>query len=222
MATDATLKAEIREERGKGPARRLRAAGRIPAVVYGQGEETRALSVDALELDRLFSRISVENTLINLEIDGTSTRVLVREVQAHPFKPRIDHVDFYEVRAGEKLNVEVPVQLVGTPEGVKSGGVLEQVLHVLPVVCIPSAIPESIEIDVSALEVGESIHVGDVTLPEGVEADIDPTRTVCNVGAPTVEALETGAEAPEGVGGAVEPELIDDRGAEPAGEAGGA
>ncbi len=215
MATSAVLKATSREDRGKGAARRLRAAGRIPAVVYGHGEESRALSVDALELERLFSRIAVESTLIQLEIDGKpGARVLVREVQDHPYRPEVLHVDFYQVHAGERVNVEVPLRLVGNAEGVREGGVLEQALHTLSVRCLPDQIPDAIEVDVSALKVGDSLHVRDIALPAGVELHGDPDGTVCSVGAPTVAALESGAEASEGVGGEVEPELVQKREAE--------
>ncbi|HEX6938440.1 MAG TPA: 50S ribosomal protein L25/general stress protein Ctc [Longimicrobiales bacterium] len=222
MATDANLKAAPREERGKGAARRLRAAGRVPAVVYGHGEDARPLSVDAHELERLFSRISVENTLIQLEIDGQpGARVLVREVQTHPYRPEVLHVDFYQVHAGERLTVGVPLHLVGTPEGVKMGGVLDQTLHEIEVRCLPDRIPEAIEVDVSGLAVGDSLHIRDVALPEGVELHDDADRTICSVGAPTVAALETEAEAPEGVGGEVQPELVRKREAEAAEKAGG-
>ncbi len=221
MATDATLRAAIREGRGKGPARRMRAAGRVPAVVYGRGEEDRALSVDAHDLERLFARISVENTLIQLEIDGQpGTRVLVREVQVHPFRPEVLHVDFYQVHAGERLNLAVPVRLVGTAEGVTAGGILDQSLHEIEIRCVPDQIPETIEVDVSGLQVGDSLHVRDVALPAGVEFYTDADRTICSVGAPTVAALETEAEEPEGVGGEVEPELIRERQVEQVEQAG--
>lgn len=219
MATEATLKAEIREGRGKGLARRLRAAGRIPAVIYGRGVQDRSLSVDALEVERLFSRISVENTVINLDVEGTTVPVLVREVQSHPFKPQILHVDFYQVRAGEKVSVQIPLQLTGTPEGVKAGGVLDVTLHEVAVRCVPSAIPESIEVDVSGLQIGDALHVGDISMPKGVELETDAATTVCTVSVPTVAALGTESEAPEGVGGEVTPELIRDRGEEQATQA---
>lgn len=209
MATHAVLKAVPRTDRGKGAARRLRAAGWTPAVVYGHGEESRTLSVDSLELERLFSRIAIESTLIQLEIDGQpGMRVLVREVQEHPYRPEVLHVDFYQVHAGERVNVDVPLRLVGTSEGVREGGVLDQVLHTLAVRCLPDRIPEAIEVDVSALKVGDSLHVRDVVLPAGVELHDDPDATVCTVGTPTVAALESGSEGSEGVGGEVEPELV--------------
>jgi len=226
--TNLTLRAAPRLERGKGPARRLRRAGRIPAVIYGRGEETRTLSVDARELERLFGRIHVASTVITLQIEGErgpGVRALVREVQTHPFKPEILHVDFLQLHAGERVDVEVPLHFVGTAAGVRAGGVLQQTLHALAVRCDVERIPEAIEVDVSALEIGDSLHVRDLQVPEGVEIHTEGDRTVCTVLPPTVRALEAAPEAPEGVGGEVEPELIRRRPAEeelpPATELGG-
>ena len=197
MATEVKLKATPREDTGKGSNRKLRAAGRIPGVVYGHNEKTRSVSIDAHELEVLFNRISVENTVINLSIEGEKGEVqaLVREVQSHAYKGSVVHVDFLQLHAGEMVDVEVPVHLVGTPEGVKTGGVIDHQIHELPIRCLPAAIPESIEVDVSALELGDSIHVSDLTIPEGVEVEMDGERTVCSVVAPAV------LEVPEPVEG---------------------
>ena len=216
MANTAELRAATRTEHGKSAVRRLRAAGRVPAVIYGHGERTRSISVDALELERLFSRISVENTIISLGIDGAApVRVLVREVQSHPYRTGIAHVDFYQIHAGERVSVEVPVRLIGTPEGVRMGGVLDQILHDLSVRCLSDRIPEAIEADISALQIGDSLHVRDLVLPAGVEAELEGDRTVCAVVPPTVRALGEASEEPAGgVGGGVSPELIRRRGTE--------
>jgi large subunit ribosomal protein L25 len=199
MAEKVGLTAAPRDHRGKGAARRMRQAGRVPAVVYGHGVESRAVSVDAHELERLFSRISVENTLIDLKIDGQrrAIRTLVREVQSHPYKPEVLHVDFYQVRMDEEIHLEVPIRLTGTAAGVKEGGVLQHALYDLPVRCLPDAIPEVLEIDVSALDIGESLHVSDLTIPEGVTVEMDPERTICSVVPPTVPALEEEVEEAE-------------------------
>lgn len=217
MATNTTLRATLREEAGKGMARRLRREGRIPAILYGPGEETRSLAVNALELGRLFSRISVENTVITLDIEGRrggGVKALVREVQVDPRRGTVLHVDFLQLHAGEKVSVAVPIRVVGTPEGVRAGGTLQQVLHELPVRCVPDRIPEAIEVDASGLEIGASVHVSDLTIPEGVEVEAEADLPVCSVVPPTVEALEPESEAPEGVGGDVEPEMIAQRPAE--------
>ncbi|HSJ15577.1 MAG TPA: 50S ribosomal protein L25/general stress protein Ctc [Longimicrobiales bacterium] len=199
MAKKATLKAEPRSERGKGAARKTRAAGRIPAVVYGHGEPTRELTVDAHELELLFARVHYENTIINLDIAGekAEVKVLVREVQSHAFRPDVLHVDFYQIHAGEKLVVDVPIRLQGTAAGVRAGGVMMQTITDLEVRCLPDHIPEFITIDVSGLEIADAVHVGDLTLPEGVEPQVDADRVVCSVTPPTVSVAETEAEEAE-------------------------
>lgn len=213
MATTlTTLSASSRTQTGKGAARKLRADGRIPAIVYGPGAETRQLSVNANEVARLFSRISVENTLIELNVDeGDPVRVLVREVQSHVYRPEILHIDFYEVRRGEKITLETPIQILGTPAGVVEGGVLNHNLTSLEIRCEPAQIPDSIDVDVAGLEIGDSIHVGDLELPEGVEAVTDAEQPICSVVAPTIEPIEPDAEVDEEIDAVIEPELIDER-----------
>jgi large subunit ribosomal protein L25 len=209
MAKQANLAAQQRSETGKGANRLLRLAGRIPAIVYGHGEETRKLSVDAHELERLFARIHVENTLITLEVDGgeAPVKALVKEIQTNPVRNQVLHVDFYMIHAGEKLNVQIPIRLVGTAPGVKAGGILQHALDELEVRCLPDAIPERIEVDISGLDIGDSIHVRDLSVPEGVEVEVDADRTVCSVVPPTVTA-EEGAEPEEAEVSATEPEVI--------------
>jgi large subunit ribosomal protein L25 len=209
MATEAILKATPREGTGKGSNRKLRATGRVPGVVYGHNEKTRSVSLDAHELEVLFSKISVENTVIKLSIEGEKGEVqaLVREVQTNPVKGSVVHVDFLQLHAGEMVDVEVPVHLVGMAAGVKAGGVIDHQIHELPVRCLPAAIPESIEVDISALELGDSIHVGDLKIPEGVEVDMDADRTVCSVVAPAILEVPEPVAA-EVVEGAPQPERI--------------
>jgi large subunit ribosomal protein L25 len=207
MVHSATLKAMGRATKGKGSARKLRAAGRIPAVVYGHAEEARSISVDAHELERLFAGISIENTVIDLGIDeAAAIRVLVRETQTHPYRMEVLHVDFYQVHAGEQVTVEIPIQIAGTAQGVREGGILDQILHELPVRCLVDQIPEAIEVDVSALAVGDTIHVRDLSLPKGVEVEVEGDRVVCSVTPPTVPALEEESEEPAGDG--TSPELV--------------
>ena len=218
MAETHTLKAHYRSERGKSAARKMRRGGQIPAVIYGHGDKTRELTVDAHELEVLFSRISVENTIINLAITEEKAEVpaLVRDVQAHPYKGSVLHVDFYQIHAGETLEVEIPIRLVGSAPGVREGGILEQPIHELPIRCLPAAIPQVLEVDVSGLDMGDSLHVSDIPLPEGVESLMDPERTICSVVAPAALAASEDEEegladelAPKGVGGEVgQPELI--------------
>ena len=211
MATNTALSALPRETRGKGASRKLRATGRIPAVVYGHGEATRELSVDARELDRLFSQIHRDNTVINLRIQGEKAEVkaLVREVQSHPARGTILHVDFYQIHAGERITVEVPIVLTGSAAGVRAGGILQHTLNELEVRCLADQIPNEFPIDVSALEIGDSLHVSDLPVPEGVEILVDGDRTVCSVIPPAVVAVEAPAEGvvPEAATVA-EPEVI--------------
>jgi large subunit ribosomal protein L25 len=212
MVSNATLTALPRDVSGKGHARKLRATGRVPAVVYGHGEQTRTLTVDAHELDRLFSQIHRENTIINLRIEGekAEVRALVREVQSHPVKGDVLHVDFYQIHAGERITVQVPITLTGTPEGVKLGGVLQHALDELEIRCVSDHIPDEITVEVGHLGIGDSIHVSDITLPEGVESLVDGDRTICSVIAPTVVAAEAPVEGAEAAAAATpaEPEVI--------------
>jgi large subunit ribosomal protein L25 len=204
MATEAKLAAERRQHTGKGVARKLRQNGKLPAVLYGAGEDALPLVLNAHEAGLLFHAISVENTLIQLSVDGEPPVVtLVREIQAHPYRPEILHVDFLRVEKGVELEVTVPLLLVGNPVGVKDqGGVLEHVLHEVVVLCIPSAIPESLTVDVSGLSIGDSIHTHALTLPEGVRLKLEESHTIAAVQAPRVE------EDPEPSDEVVEPELI--------------
>jgi large subunit ribosomal protein L25 len=203
----AQLSAQARDKGGKGVARKLRSEGRIPAVVYGHGRDPQALSIPTRELERLLDHISAESTVIDLDIDGKGSRTLIREIQRHPFKRQILHVDFQELVAGEKITVNIPVILVGVPDGVRmDGGVLDQVMRELEVEVDPSNIPNHIDVDVTKLTIGTSVHVRDITLPEGVESMDDGDATICVVSAPRAAVEETAAAA-EGEATA-EPEVI--------------
>ena len=209
MAVSASLTAKPRTGTGKGNARKIRATGRVPAVIYGHGEATRLLSMDAHELSVLFSRIRVESTVIDVTIEGDAApiKALVREVQKHVVKEDLLHVDLYQIHAGESITVDVALRLVGAAPGVKSGGLLQQALSVIEVRCLPDRIPDSIEVDISGLDIGDSVHVGDITPPEGVEFLVDADRTVCSVQPPAVEAAPEEAAVPEAEASA-EPEVI--------------
>lgn len=204
MATTATITARSREGRGKGAARQSRREGRIPGILYGHGEDSVPLSVDSNELHRLVHTISIENTIVDLDLgSGEPYKVLIRELQRHPFRDEFVHIDFFHVAMDEQIQVEVPIVLLGTPTGVKNkGGVLDHQLRELEVFCLPANIPEKVEMDVSHLDIGDSIHVSDIQLPD-VEILTDLDRSVVAVLAPTViEAEEVAEEAP------AEPEVI--------------
>jgi large subunit ribosomal protein L25 len=205
----AQLSASARENGGKGVARKLRSAGRVPAIVYGHGREPQSLSINTRELERLLDHIAAESTVIDLDIDGKGARTLIREIQRHPFKRQILHVDFQELVAGEKISVSVPIVLVGVPDGVRmDGGILDQTMRELEIEVDPSNIPNHVEIDVTKLVIGSSLHVSDIPLPEGVEVLDDMDASVCVVSAPRA-AIEETAAAAEGEAEAVaEPEVI--------------
>jgi len=197
MTKTTELNAVYRTETGKEHARKLRADGRIPAVLYGKDMEAKALSLDLQETEYLFQRIAVENTILDLVIDGEKEPVqtLIREIQSHPHKSGLLHVDFLRIQKGVAVEVDIPVSLEGVPDGVRdSGGVLEQVINEIRVKCIPSVIPEVVSIDVSGLGVGDSIHVYDIDLGEEVEILVDPDRTICNVAVPRVVSVEAEPE----------------------------
>jgi large subunit ribosomal protein L25 len=204
----AQLKVSPRSTSGKGAARTLRRDGLIPAVIYGHAREPQSLAIEQRELERLLSHIAAESTVIELSMDGTTARTLIREIQRHPFKRQILHVDFQELVAGEKVTVNVPIVLVGTPEGVRAeGGILDQTMRELAIHVDPSDIPNRIDVDVSALTIGKSVHVSDLDLPEGVEVLDEEDATVCVVSAPRAAVEETPVEA-AAEGAPEEPEVI--------------
>ena len=208
MAT-ASLKAELRSERGTGVARKLRQSGRTPAIIYGHGREPQSLAINTREVERLLGTISAGSTVIELDLDGRTARTLIREIQRHPFKRHVIHIDFQELVAGEKVTVSVPLRFVGTADGVRnSGGILEETMHQVHVRVDPAAIPAHIEVDVTPLTIGHSVHVRELALPEGVTVLDEPGATVCVCTAPKAAVEETAAPT-EGEAAAVpEPELI--------------
>ena len=193
----ASLSASVRTETGKGAARKIRQAGNIPAVIYGHGREPQSLMLNARETDKLLKSIAISSTVIELSIDGKVCRSLIREVQRHPFKRTITHIDFQELVVGETVSVHCPIVYVGVPEGVRlEGGLLDQIMHQLHIEVDPSAIPNHIDVDVSALKVGKSLHVSDLTLPAGIKVLDEPGTTVCIVQVPKV-AVDTAAAVAE-------------------------
>lgn len=198
---EATLNLERRHDAGKGVARKLRRAGRVPGVLYGSTEPPVLVSMEAQEAFRVFHSISVENTILHLSLDGGSERALVREIQTHPFRPDILHVDFFRIQKGVPVEVNVPVRLTGVPEGVRNdGGMLEQVMHDITVKCVPSKIPEAIEADVTELLIGGVLRADGLDMPEGVENLAEPGIVICAVAAPRVGEAEDEDEEEEDVG----------------------
>ncbi|HPS79915.1 MAG TPA: 50S ribosomal protein L25, partial [Thermoanaerobaculaceae bacterium] len=170
-----------RDDTGKGAARKARAAGRIPGVLYGHGQEPIALNVSAREFE-LAVRKQGGNPIIGLALEGGEHTALIRDVQYDPLTHDIIHLDFLRISLTEEIEVEVPIKLVGLPVGVKDGGgILEPILRELKVRCLPTAIPQSVEVDVAALNIGDSVHVGVITLPDVTivtEADVTVATVV--------------------------------------------
>lgn len=195
------LVGEKREGTGKGVARKLRAAGRVPAVLYGHGMDPVALSVDSRELLHLFHTGAGTNVLVDLVVDGADHLALAREIQRDHIKGRYVHVDFVAVRRDEKITISVPIRVVGDSVGVKAGGVLEHHLWDVEVECLPTGVPEAIEVDISALEIGSSLRVSDLVPPEGATILTGPEESVVAVQQPQARDVELEAEAAEGVEG---------------------
>ena len=201
-----TINAEERTRRGKGSAREARRQGRIPAILYGQGQMV-ALTVDRKEFATALIQGHSTNVIFDLTLPGRpAMKSIAREIQTHPVSRSMIHVDFHHIDMTKKINVSVNLVLTGEPEGVKNhGGILEHVGREVEIMCLPADIPESITIDVSSLMVGDTIHVSE--LPSGYEYLDDPVKVVVLVAAPTVEktAAETAAEAVEATAAAATP-----------------
>jgi large subunit ribosomal protein L25 len=191
---EVKIAAEVREEFGKGAARRARAAGRVPAVLYGHGTETRHLSLPGHDL---MLALKTPNALLRLDgLKSGSELALPKAVQRDAVKGFIEHVDLILVRQGEKVTVDVPITLTGE---ILSGGVLEQQLVQVPVEAEATNIPQRIEVDVEGMEIGASVHASDLTLPRGVTLQVDPETIVLHILAPQAEEEaqgEEGVEAP--------------------------
>jgi large subunit ribosomal protein L25 len=209
MAQQAKLKAQKRTAIGRNSVKKIKEQGLIPATMYGSEEKPLNLQVDARALSTVLGHASSDHVLVELEIaDGdqsTHRLVLIQEIQHHPLKRQFLHVDFQAVSATEKITSEVPIEAIGEAIGVRTfGGLLEHSLRTLEVECFPQDLPDIIEVDVSNLNIGESLHVRDLKLPPGVEAITDGDLTAISVVASrvgeeaeaTVAAIETLA-APE-------------------------
>ena len=187
------LNATVREKVGKGPARALRRDGRMPAVLYGPDQEPILLSINVKELQKLSKKYNLSQVPLNLKIgDGKSTakKVMVKELQTHPVSMNYLHVDLYEIAMDRKIKVNVPVVAKGKSQGVELGGVLQIVRRELEVLCLPSEIPDSIEIDITDLDIGDSVHVDELPFGEEIEIPGDTNFTVLTILSPRVEVVE--------------------------------
>lgn len=212
MANAVAVRVEAREGTGKGAARALRRAGKIPGVIYGHNREPEAVTFDAPAFRRTLTAMGSLSTILDVSIgERAPVKALIREIQRNPIQlAEVIHVDLYEVRADEAVTVQVPVHCVGVPEGVRlSGGVLDVVLHQLELECLPADIPSHIDVDVSRLLVGQSLHVSDVSVPRAVILN-DAGLAICSV---MHSRAEDATAAPS-----AEPELIRKAKAEDAAE----
>jgi large subunit ribosomal protein L25 len=212
------LTAEPRTERGSRPAGRLRRAGQVPAVVYGLGGDSVSVTVPARELGHILAHGA--NTLIRLRLAGDDQLTLARQVQRDATRGDLVHIDFVRVRTDVAVSAEVALHLVGEPEGVRNGGLLEQVVFGLPIEARPQDIPSSIEMDVAGLDIGDQLRLADLALPAGVTATIEADALIAQVVAPRVVTEAEAGEAAEGE--VAEGEAVEGEAAEPSsGDEGG-
>src|SRR3989449_9005912 len=206
MAQVVSVVASLRQRTGKGAARQARFHGQVRPVSSGPGRDAQPLELEAKALERALQGVEPASTIIELAVDGETVKTLIREIQRHPIRPDIIHVDFYEIHAAEKVKLKVPVHLVGNPDGVRNaGGVLDQVTREVEIEVLPENIPDRVELDVNALKIGDSLHVRDLSIANAkilTEADL----TIATVVPPRAE--EVAAPTPEAATEVAEPELI--------------
>ncbi len=210
MAKQVKLKAEQRSATGRSAVRKLKARGVVPAIIYGGKDKPQPLQVSARDINAMLSHASGENILVELEIAGEKSNrtALVQEIQHSPVGGAVLHIDFHAVSMDQAIQTDVPLEPIGVPEGVKTfGGLLEQSLRSLAIECLPRDLPDRITVDVSKLNIGDSIHVRDIQLPSGVTAKVQADLTAFSVLAPVVEEEPVVAEAEAAAG----PEVIKEK-----------
>ena len=187
MQTQISIKTEPRTGNGKGPARRLRAAGKLPAIVYGPKADAVAISVDPKDVLQILHAPLGRNTVVTLDIAGKSQLAMLKTFDHHPMTRELEHADFYMVALERPVIIEVPFHAIGKAKGVAEGGILRQVYRKLRVKCTPDKIPAKLEIDVTDIGLGEGMHARDLKLPEGVTVMLEPGQTIVSVVAPEKE-----------------------------------
>jgi large subunit ribosomal protein L25 len=193
------LSAQPRPATGKGAAGRLRKDGSVPAILYGQAiKGAISLALSNKELEKVLHTAAGGNVLVNLALEGDKTRmVMFKEVSRHPLRGSLQHVDFVEIRMDHKITVDVPVHLTGKAEGLAFGGIVQQEHRTVRVECFPTQIPDSIDLDITSLGIGHSLHVSDILLAEGVDILDEPSTTIVSLVAPTAEVAPKTAEEVE-------------------------
>jgi large subunit ribosomal protein L25 len=195
------LNAVARETKGNGPARRLRLEGMVPAVLYGPGVDTKQLAVKGRDLEHVIQKGNIRGTIFSLSIQNGSSvpkLAIIKELQTNPVNGQFLHIDFYEIDMNRKLRVTVPLALKGKAKGEEFGGMLQIIEREIAIFCLPREIPESLELDVSELGIGDALHVKNIALPPGVELPPGDNYTVVTVVSPKAEAAPVAAAAAEG------------------------
>jgi large subunit ribosomal protein L25 len=207
------LNASVRTASGKGIARTLRREGKLPAVLYGSDIDSISLAVNAHDIELLLNKISYSQALINLAVENGQSfekMVMIKELQADPISQKYLHIDFYEIKMDRKISTTAPVLIKGVSKGVEAGGTLQIIRRELDVVCLPSEIPDSIEIDITDLDMGDSVHVSEIRPKGGIEIPFDVDFTVLTVVSPRSEAAEEEAEKEPAEGGETTAEAGDE------------
>ena len=201
---DILLKAQIREKTGKEISRKLRTKGLIPAILYGPSVQPIPLAVNPIAVLKVLEKEQSASSFLDLEItDGKTSQVkkaLIKDVDFHPTTDQLIHVDFYQITVGKELTLDVPIVIVGKAKGVEKGGVLEQNLRELTISCLPKLVPSHIEVDVTDLDIGDSIHVADISVDEGIKIENDPQVPVVTLVAPEEEEVKVEEEEVEETG----------------------
>lgn len=195
MSVSFDVIAESRSEKGKGASRRLRRAGRVPAIVYGSKEPPEMVTLNQIQLGLQLDNPAFYSHVLNLSVGGRTEQVVLKDVQRHPSKPTIQHVDFLRVSAGDKLRMTVSVRFLNeeSAKGVKMGGQVMEYLTELEITCLPSNLPETIDIDLAALDIGDTVHLSEILLPPGVALAHEPDPDLPVVG---IEEVRFHSEAP--------------------------
>jgi len=199
--SDFVLEAELRETTGRGAARRMRRDGKMPAVIYGGGKPELSITLDALDTSRLLDRETFYTSIVEIRVKGVrgANKGLVKDVQWHPVRDEALHIDFHRVSSSDVIHTEIRVNAINfekCPGDIK-GGLLEMIRHTLEIACRADSIPDAIEVDCATLDIGDSVHVEDLQLPDGVEVSHDMNFTVLSLAAPRVETEPAGTEGTE-------------------------
>lgn len=209
MQKEMTVELELREEKGKGASKRLRKMGRVPAIIYGKGKQSLSVIMDPLKIKEIIASEAGENTIFSTSIAGKKgeNATMIKDFQKHPVTDEIIHADLIMIDIKKTIEVDVPIHLVGIPTGVKEqGGILDFIVREVRIACLPTYIPEKIDLDVSHLSIGDHISISDITIEKEIKILVDTKRTIAVVSAPKVEEVAAPAEVEEEV--AAEPEVM--------------